>query len=136
MSMKRYSRKREAILEKIRSTKSHPSAEWVYEELKPDFPDLSLATVYRNIAEFLESGEVASVGYVDSRERFDGDVVPHAHFVCTKCGAVLDVPLPDDPGIDSAASEKLGARVERHEITFRGVCRKCLDMHGPEGSDI
>jgi len=126
--MKRFSRKREAILATIRSTKSHPSAEWVYEQLKPDFPDLSLATVYRNIAEFLESGEVVSVGFVNSRERFDGDTSPHAHFVCDRCGAVLDVVMPDDPALDEAAAKLLGARVDRHELVFRGVCGKCMDM--------
>ena len=67
--MKRYSRKREAILHAIRSTTSHPSAEWVYTQLKPQFPDLSLATVYRNIASFVESGELVRVAVVDSKER-------------------------------------------------------------------
>ena len=126
--MKRYSRKREAILSAIRSTKSHPSAEWVYEQLKPQFPDLSLATVYRNIAEFLESGELVSVGFVASRERFDGNVAPHAHFICEKCGAVLDVDTPENAELDSAAAAALGAKVTRHELVFRGVCPKCLDM--------
>ncbi|MGE4277314.1 MAG: transcriptional repressor, partial [Lawsonibacter sp.] len=57
----RHSKKREAILSAIRSTKSHPSAEWVYQTLKPTHPDLSLGTVYRNLLFFQEHGDIQSV---------------------------------------------------------------------------
>ena len=57
----RYSPKRQAILECICSTDCHPSAEWVYAMLKPQIPDLSLATVYRNLARFREDGVVLAV---------------------------------------------------------------------------
>ena len=86
-----YSRKREAILQAVRGTTLHPSAEWVYRELKPVFPDLSLGTVYRNLAQFKADGMIVSVGTVNGQERFDGATQPHSHFVCDKCGCVLDV---------------------------------------------
>ncbi len=129
--MKRYSRKREAILEAIRSTKSHPSAEWVYAKLKPEFPDLSLATVYRNLAAFVESGELVSVAVVDSKERYDADLSSHAHFICQQCGDVSDVDIHGSRELDKLASEYLGAKVERHELIFRGICHNCC-----ENSDI
>ena len=88
---RKYSRKREAILECLRSTQSHPSADWVYSKLKPQYPDLSLATVYRNLAMFKRDGVIGSVGTVNGLERFDYDTRPHAHFVCSRCSAVLDV---------------------------------------------
>ena len=72
----RYSPKRQAILECICSTDCHPSAEWVYATLKPQIPDLSLATVYRNLARFREDGVVLAVGNVDGQERYDGDTAP------------------------------------------------------------
>ena len=83
--MIRYSKKREAILNAIRSTTCHPSAEWIYQTLKPTHPDLSLGTVYRNLVFFQQQGQVQSVGVVNGQERFDGNTAPHSHFVCTNC---------------------------------------------------
>ena len=80
------SRKREAILDCLRQTDVHPSAEWVYRRLKPRIPDLSLATVYRNLALFKQEGLICSLGVAQGLERFDGDTSPHVHFICTGCG--------------------------------------------------
>ena len=124
--MKRYSKKREAILDAFRSTTSHPSAEWIYMELKPQFPDLSLATVYRNIASFIEEGELISVGVVNSKERYDADLSPHSHFICDRCGAVMDVHLSDSSAIDQDVEQALDAQISRHNLTFHGVCGRCL----------
>ena len=74
----RYSPKREAILKCLRSTTCHPSAEWVYTQLKPQIPDLSLATVYRNLARFRSESTVQVIGCVDGEDRYDGNVAPHA----------------------------------------------------------
>lgn len=124
--MKKHSRKRDAILAKLRSTDTHPSAEWVYTNLKPEFPDLSLATVYRNISEFLREGLIISVGVVNGQERYDGNVLPHPHFFCDGCGSVIDVgdSLPDGD-LDKLVSEKYGVKIARHEICFHGTCTKC-----------
>ena len=122
----RYSKKREAILAAIRCTTCHRSAEWVYRQLKPRHPDLSLGTVYRNLAFFLERGQVKSVGVVQGQERFDAVVTPHSHFVCNCCGAVLDLPDIDlSGGLDGAVSRQYGLAVKRHELTFYGLCTSC-----------
>lgn len=76
MNTTRHSPKREAILECLRSTTCHPSAEWVYAQLKPRIPDLSLATVYRNLARFRAEGAVQVIGCVDGEDRYDGDTAP------------------------------------------------------------
>ena len=66
----RYSRKREAILNAIQSTDCHPSAEWVYQTLKPTHPDLSLGTVYRNLVLFQQQGLIQSIGVVKGAVRW------------------------------------------------------------------
>ena len=83
----RYSPKREAILKCLRSTTCHPSAEWVYTQLKPQIPDLSLATVYRNLARFRSESTVQVIGCVDGEDRYDGNVAPHGHFICRAISA-------------------------------------------------
>lgn len=126
----RYSKKREAILEAIRDTDLHPSADWVYQKLKPTHPDLSLGTVYRNLAFFKEQGMVCCVGVVNGQERFDAVIEPHTHFICDHCGAVIDLHrIPVDPALDRKVGERYGFRVEHHKLVFHGVCDKCLSPH-------
>ena len=123
-----YSRKREAILRAVRSTASHPTAEWVYQALKTEYPDLSLGTVYRNLAQFKDDGVIISVGTVNGQERFDGNVSPHTHFVCSRCGAVIDIPGEQaDAEMTDRVAQRHCLRVESCEITMRGLCADCLD---------
>lgn len=125
----RYSKKREAILTAIQETSCHPSAEWVYQQLKPQHPDLSLGTVYRNLTFFQERGLVQSVGVVKGQERFDAIVTPHSHFICNCCGTVLDLPeICPESGLDRAVSRQYGLAVERHELTFYGLCTSCANQ--------
>ena len=122
----RYSKKREAILEVIRGTHVHPTAEWVYQTLKPAHPDLSLGTVYRNLGFFMEQGTIKSVGVVNGQERYDGDVSPHSHFICKGCGGVYDLPQPKAlERLDQTVSQQYGFAVENCELTFHGLCGQC-----------
>lgn len=123
----RYSKKREAILDVIRSTEEHPSADWVYQKLKPEYPDLSLGTVYRNLARFKEDGVIISVGTVNGQERFDATVKPHAHFICKDCGSVMDFHgLDQDENMDRLVEEKFGMKIDHHELVFHGTCPHCI----------
>ena len=119
-------RKREAILACLRSTTLHPGADWVYTQLKPDFPDLSLGTVYRNLTFFKEQGQIISVGTVNGVERFDGNTHPHVHFICTGCDAVIDLPeiaVPQE--LTESAAMSTGGQVNSCSLTFTGLCSNC-----------
>ena len=119
-------RKRDAILTCLRQTTVHPSAEWVYSQLKPEYTDLSLGTVYRNLSLFKEQGIIASIGTVNGVERFDGNIDPHVHFVCTGCDAVIDLPEVQIPEALSASAEACaGCRVSSCQLTFAGTCKEC-----------
>lgn len=123
----RYSKKREAILNALRHSDAHPSAEWLYQTLKATHPDLSLGTVYRNLLFFQQQGTVQSVGVVNGQERFDANITPHSHFVCTCCGAVIDLhKIPMDANLNQAVQSQYGFQVERHELTFYGKCQACM----------
>ena len=129
----RHSKKREAILNVIRGTDCHPSAEWVYQTLKPSHPDLSLGTVYRNLMFFRERGEIQSVGVVKGQERFDAFVKPHSHFVCDSCGSVSDLPeVKLDATLEKTVSQQYGFGVSRHELTFYGLCPTCMQNNKNE----
>ena len=122
---RKHSRKRDAILDCIRRTKCHPTADWVYQQLKPEFPDLSLGTVYRNIAMFKEEGVIQSIGVVNGLERFDYATEPHTHFICTRCGEVLDLDTVVLPGSVLDAVAATGGAVTTYQLQFQGVCAHC-----------
>ena len=120
-------RKRDAILTCLRGTDTHPSADWVYEHVKAQVPDISLATVYRNLSLFKEQGLIASLGTVKGVERFDGNTAPHVHFICTGCGKVVDLPELNTPEeLNTAATRASGGQVESCQLTFTGLCGTCL----------
>ena len=127
MAIVRQSKKRDAMLALLRGTDRHPSAEQVYRALKPDYPSLSLATVYRNLSQLCEQGLALRVGTVNGQERYDGQTRPHSHFICNRCGAIIDLPQ-QSPGQDwlDAASVQYGFRAEDCEFIVRGLCRGCL----------
>ena len=129
----RHSKKRDAILAAIRSTDCHPSAEWVYQTLKPTHPDLSLGTVYRNLTFFREQGDIQSVGVVQGQERFDGTTTPHSHFVCSCCGSVSDLHrIAPRTDLENAVRREYGVQVDRHELTFYGLCAACMPTNAKQ----
>ena len=122
-------RKRDAILSCLRQTTEHPSADWVYAKLKPQIPDLALGTVYRNLSLFKDQGLIASLGTVGGVERFDGNVTPHVHFICTACHKVLDlsqIQVPEE--LNASADRASGGRVESCQLTFNGRCGSCKEI--------
>lgn len=116
-------KKRNAIYECLCNTDTHPSAEMVYEMLRAEHPDISLATVYRNLAKFKAEGKILSVATVKGVERFDGNTAAHVHFICSNCDTVLDlhqIPMPHYEAEDCG-----GCRIESCALTFTGLCGNC-----------
>ena len=123
---RKHSRKRDAILDCISRTKCHPSAEWVYQQLKPEIPDLSLGTVYRNIAMFKEEGTIQSIGVVNGLERYDYNTAPHTHFICTNCASVLDLEGIELPApVVQQAEAAVGGDIATYHLQFSGTCADC-----------
>ena len=119
-------RKRDAILDCLRQSKAHPSAEMLFTQLKPQIPDLAMGTVYRNLNLFKEQGLAVSVATVKGVERFDGNTAPHVHFICTNCDAVLDLHQVDMPlALGTQAEKDTGCRISGCQLTFTGLCGNC-----------
>ena len=122
-------RKRNAILECLKNTHAHPSAEALFQMLQKEHPDISLATVYRNLTLFKQQGMIQSLGTVNGIERFDGNTQPHVHFICGSCESVLDLPELDPPeSLRSAAAKATGGEVSGCQLIFTGTCQECLSQ--------
>lgn len=128
MPGKRYSKQRELIYEAVLGSDRHPTAEMVYQWLKPANPSLSLGTVYRNLNLLSEEGILVRMPF--PVERYDAVTRPHSHFRCRGCGQVFDFDQPDLSDHRSQALQAAGAArpdflVERCELTFTGLCPAC-----------
>ncbi|GAB1484920.1 transcriptional repressor [Treponema sp.] len=125
--VKRYkrSRQRERILSLLQSTKTHPTAAWVYDSLKKELPGLSLGTVYRNLGILSDQGLVRVLQAGSTFDRFDADVSQHYHCICENCGKVEDVLVPVSPDLEAQAERQLGHPVTGHRLDFYGLCSEC-----------
>lgn len=127
-------RKRNAILDCLRQSHAHPSAEAIHAQLNTAHPDISLATVYRNLALFKKQGTIASLGTVNGIERFDANTSPHVHFICNGCDAVIDLPDMHTPAaLCSEAATEVGGLVDSCQLSFSGLCRNCMESERKDG---
>ncbi len=121
----RMTEQRRLILQVLRSTTSHPTADWVYERVRERLPNVSLGTIYRNLRALVVMGEALELNYGSGHDRFDGNPKPHYHFRCDACGKVYDIPLPYDVQLDAAASKLFSGTVRGHRLEFYGTCSEC-----------
>jgi len=130
--MARKSKQKEAILRVVKATKSHPTADWVYEKVREEIPNISLGTVYRDLKVLKQEGEIAEVGPADTLNRFDGNTQNHYHFRCEQCGYIFDVDEPVNEEINERIAAKMGFKVSYHRLEFYGLCKKCRDGNRTE----
>lgn len=122
----KFSRKREALYNALRATTVHPTAEWLYAALRPEYPDLSLGTVYRNLKKFCAEGKARSVGVINGQEHFDANVSPHTHLICRSCGTVRDlfeINVSDE--IAQQAADVSGYQITGVSLRLMGLCPSC-----------
>jgi len=119
------SRQRECMLEWLRETDSHPTAAEIHTRLLPEMPSLSLATVYRNLEVLVSDGDLDEVQSRIGAARYDGNLEPHHHFNCERCGRILDIDLPTPQGLAKRLSDAHGLASKRVRMSFFGLCRDC-----------
>lgn len=119
------SRKRQAILDLLRGTASHPSAEQIYNALKNEIPELSLGTVYRNLQILEQEGLVKAVSGVEGQARYDAKLTPHIHCYCRRCRKIMDADDLPAQDIFSALRFENGFEPESFELTVSGLCPEC-----------
>lgn len=120
-----YSRQREMILKVLQENVVHPTADYIYELIKKELPSISLATVYRNLNQLADAGEICKIAGLDGAVHFDHNTHKHYHFICIKCNKVYDVPYDVAPELENLVLEKTGLQVIEHDIAFRGICHHC-----------
>ncbi len=121
----KHSKQRDALLMLLKKVKNHPTADWLYQELRKEFPNMSLATVYRNLNLLVEQGDAVRLECNDTSERYDGNTDKHYHFICNECSAIIDITLPEQYSLNELVKEKDALSIEDHSLFFYGLCQNC-----------
>ena len=127
MAAIKHSRQREMIKAFLKSRKDHPTADIVYMNVRQQNPNISLGTVYRNLTLLADMGEIRRLRVGDGVDHFDADTSPHYHFVCTECGAVIDLEMDSIEGITELAGAGFNGRIAGHVTYFYGSCGNCAE---------
>ena len=122
---RRSTKQRSIVLEIVARAKTHPSAEEVFTIARKKLPDISLATVYRNLHLLAEEGKIREVQFEGSTLRYDGMTMEHEHFCCRSCGSVQDLPVSIPKSSLTSMQARLGVTVERYSLDYYGLCNKC-----------
>lgn len=123
--MKRNTIQRALTLEAVKNFHGHPTADEVYEEVSLLHPTISRGTVYRNLNQLAESGEIAVRELQGGAIRFDSRTGEHYHAKCLKCGRLFDVDMEILPDLTDRIRDSHGFQFSGHDIIFKGVCEEC-----------
>lgn len=119
-TIERITNQKKIILEYLKSVKIHPSAEMVYQAVKKKLPQISLGTVYRILNTLKEKGEILEIPSEVSR--YDGNTLPHIHFICEKCANIFDI--YDKCQFLKYKKTKVG-KIKSYQVYFYGQCKNC-----------
>lgn len=134
MPTRKFSRQRSAILDFLSTRKDHPTADVIYTNIRLQYPNISLGTVYRNLTLLSESGEILRLRLDDGVDHYDADTSAHYHFICRGCGKVIDLAMNDISSINQTAARHFDGRIDGNTTYFYGLCKDCCRAHHPETS--
>jgi Fur family peroxide stress response transcriptional regulator len=112
---------RQTILAFLMSTKAHPTAEQIYQEVYRTYPGISRTTIYNTVKAFYEKGLIRQLSIKGNELSYDADLSAHSHFYCRKCKQVIDL----IHGVTDVPNKIDGNVVEESQINYKGVCKKC-----------
>jgi Fur family peroxide stress response transcriptional regulator len=127
--MLKHSRQRDAIMNFLMTRYDHPTADTVYQNIRVEFPNISLGTVYRNLSLLADIGEIQKLSPGVGPDRFDANVTPHYHFICRECGAVMDLDVTGLDHINILAAQHFAGDIDGHITYFYGRCPDCKNVH-------
>lgn len=121
----KYSRQRQVIKDFLMTRKDHPTADTVYMNVRREYPNISLGTVYRNLSLLADLGEIKRLRVGDGVDHFDADTSQHYHVVCTVCGSVTDLKIQGIDRITDIANTSFDGEIQGHVTYFYGLCGDC-----------
>jgi len=134
MGKYRETTQRKLIYQVLVADKSHPSAEEIYKKVKKIKPDISYATVYRNLKVLKGQGKIKELKFEgEDFSRFDGNTSPHYHFRCLNCGRIYDIEISPLKDCEKLVAQLSGHDIHFHEIFYFGICKRCKESFKKQG---
>ena len=118
----RSSKQRDAVLEVLRASCDHPTADVIYERVKESIPNISLGTVYRNLGQLKDEGMITIVESSDTKVHYEGNLEEHIHFLCKRCFNITDIFCKTQ--VPKALTD-MGLQVESQKTVYYGICNNC-----------
>lgn len=118
----RSSKQRDAVLEVLRASCDHPTADMIFERVREQIPNISLGTVYRNLGQLKDEGLITIVESSDTKVHYEGNLTDHIHFLCKNCHNITDVFCKTQ--VPTALSD-MGMQVESAKTVYYGLCKTC-----------
>ncbi len=120
----RQSRQRDAILHTVKSTNSHPSADWVYDSVRKEIPNVSLGTVYRNLGQLVDNNTLKAFNY-NGMVHYDAFLSDHQHFYCHECSGIFDINV-DEKDFISRINDTTTHLITGFQLILTGLCNNCM----------
>ena len=128
---RRTTRQRQQVFAALQGDHTHPLAHEIYRRVHKKLPRVSLATVYRNLHSLVEDGKIRTLVLDEQGARFDPETSQHDHFVCERCGRVVDLFLRRARRVDLSSLTRQGYVVTTDDLTVHGICRVCAARRRP-----
>ena len=125
--VKRNTIQRALVLETVNKLQNHATADEIYEAIISEHPNISRATVYRNLKLLSEMGEIRRLEIPGGPDRFDHRVHNHCHVKCEKCGRLFDVDMDYISGLENNIRDSHGFDFTGYDIIFLGICPECKE---------
>ena len=120
--MERNTKQKIAVINYLKSVKCHPDAQVIHKNIKKTIPNISLGTIYRILGQLTKDGKVSELN-CQEQTRYDGDMSQHGHFICQKCGCVIDVfKIPNLKNLKIKFKEGI---INNYKIYLYGKCKRC-----------
>lgn len=125
MALEKKSRQRDALLENLASRTDHPTADELYFALRQQFPNISLGTVYRNLAQLSDNNTILKLT-CGGADHFDYNTKQHYHLLCSDCNRLYDLDMPILDELDDEAQKHYDGQINYHRLIFYGICENCF----------
>lgn len=123
--IKRNTFQRTLVFETVNALKHHPTADEIYLDVIKTHPNISRATIYRNLNQLCEAQQINKVEVPDGADRFDYLLSNHYHAKCSLCCGIFDVDMQYIQDLQKSIGDSQGFEFSGHDIIFRGICRNC-----------
>lgn len=120
-------KQRKLILDIIKSSNGHMTAEEIYIKAKQTQPSIAIGTVYRNLGLMTQAEEIRRISIPNAPDRFDKFTGPHEHLICQNCGVLSDINVSD---LKDYLQVQTGIEIISYELNLRYICNGCKGMEG------